>query len=330
VATTALVDTNPTLLDLAKSQGADGMPLKVIETLTMRRPLLQDMVWREGNMSGGHRISRRRALPSPTWKRINEGIPNSKATQDTVDESCGMLALKNAIDVDLVELNGGAPYRAKQEMAMGESLMNTLESALFYESTKTHPERIMGLAPRLDALSGIPYTGQIINSGISHSGSDQSSMWFINWSDDHVYGVVPKGTATGLQYKDMGQVMTEDEDGNEFNAYVGIWKWRCGLVVEDARYVVRLANIDTSAIAKTGKLLIQDMIDAAHQLFDRQGRCAIYCNRKIATYLHQQALDSTINSTFSIDRAGGAEVVNFLGMPIRQTDALLNTEDVVA
>jgi hypothetical protein len=128
----------------------------------------------------------------------------------------------------------------------------------------------------------------------------------------------------------MGQVMTEDEDGNEFNAYVGIWKWRCGLVVEDARYVVRLANIDTSAIAKTGKLLIQDMIDAAHQLFDRQGRCAIYCNRKIATYLHQQALDSTINSTFSIDRAGGAEVVNFLGMPIRQTDALLNTEDVVA
>jgi hypothetical protein len=238
------------------------MPLKVVETLTKRRPLLQDMVWREGNMSGGHRISRRRALPSPSWKRINEGIPNAKATQDTVDEACGMLALKNAIDVDLVELNGGAAYRAKQEMAMGEALMNALEDALFYESTKTHPERIMGLSPRLDALSGIPYSAQVVNSQIAHRRrSDQASMWFINWSDDHVYGIVPKGTATGIQYKDMGQVMTPDEDGNEFNAYVGIWKWRCGLCVEDARYVVRLANIDTSAIAKTGKLLIEDMVD---------------------------------------------------------------------
>ncbi len=328
--TTALVSSNPTLLDLAKSLGADGTPLKVVETLQKRSPLLQKMVWREGNLSGGHRIARRRALPSPIWKRINEGIPNGKATVDTIDESCGMLALKTVVDEDLVKLNGGAAYRASQEMAQAIALKNALESALFYESTKANPERIMGLSPRLDLLAG-SYGGQIVDSQIASSGLDSTSMWFINWSDDHVYGIVPKGAQSGIQYRDMGLVMTDDEDGNSFPAYTGIWKWNCGLCVEDARYVVRLCNIDTSAIAKTGKLLIEDMITAAHQLHDRDGNCAIYCNRLVSTYLHQQALDTSKNSTFSMQDPGGPnQVVSFLGMPIYETDALLNSEaDVV-
>ncbi len=329
MATTALVDSNPTLLDLAKSLGADGVPLKVVETLQKRSPLLSRMVWREGNLSGGHRISRRRALPTPTWKKINQGIPNGKSTVDTLDESCGMLALKTVVDEDLVNLNGGAEYRAKQEMAQAIAMKNTLESALFYESTKASPERIMGLSPRLDLLAGA-YGAQIINCQIASSGSDQTSVWFINWSDDHVYGIVPKGAKTGLTYKDMGLQMVADEDGDTFPAYTGVWKWNCGLCVEDSRYVVRLANIDTSAIVKTGKLLIEDMVTAVHQLQDTDGNCAIYCNRLVANYLHQQALSTSASSTFSQAEPGGMEITRFLGIPIFQTDGLVNTEDIVA
>lgn len=319
---------NPTLFDLAQANGVDGMALRIVEQLSLRRPFMQDMVWREGNLTTGHRIARRSALPSVTYKKLNKGIPNSKSLQDQVDEQCGMMALKNTLDEDIVALNGGAAYRMQQDMAMHEALANELETGMFYNSSKLSPEKWLGLSPRLDALSGIPFAKQAVDCGLSPSGNDQASMWFITWADDKVYGIYPKGTAAGLQYQDRGIVMVPDENGDTYPAYVAVWKWRVGLCVEDARYVVRLCNIDTSALAVTGKILIEGMIKAAHQMFDRdRGRSAIYCNRLIGTYLHQQALDTSKQSTFKMEDPGGPnQVVKFLGMPIRETDALLNTE----
>lgn len=326
--TTQLNNNNSNLLDLARSLGADGMPLRVIEHLSMKRPLLQYLPWKESNQSDGHTISRRRALPSGIWKKVNQGIPAGKASQDVLKEACGMLAGRSIIDEDIVELNGGAPYRAKQELAWAEGLMNQLETAILYENAKLNAERITGIIPRLDSLSGA-WSDQIVSSSIAHSGNDQSSIIFMKPGLDTVYGIVPKGTKAGLKYRDAGLINVEDEDGDEFPAYQGVWKWRCGICVEDARFLVRLCNIDTSAIAKTGKLLIQDMVDAAHRLYDMEG-AIILANRTISTYLHQQALDSSTNSTFSQIEPGGRKITTFLGMPIIQCDALKKTESVVA
>lgn len=329
--TTQLDDTKSNLLDLARSVGADGMPLKVVEHLNKKRPLMQYLPWKESNESDGHLFSRRRALPSGIWKKVNQGIPKTKASQDQVKETCGMLADSSSFDEDLVALNGGAAYRAQQEMAHAEGLYNQLEEALMYENSALNAERIMGLIPRLDYLSGA-WEDQIVNhasiSGVASSGADQASMIFLKPGLDTVYGIVPKGTKTGIQYRDMGLVMTPDENGDEYPAWVGVWKWRCGLVVEDARYVARLCNIDLSAIVRTGKLLIQSMVETAHRLRDMDG-AVILCGRTLSTYLHHQALDSSINSTFSIDAVGGKKITHFLGMPVIQCDVLRETEDVV-
>src|SRR5688572_8847258 len=92
----------PNLLDLAQSVGADGMPLRIIEHLTKKRPLLQYLPWQVANQTNGHVISRRRALPSGIWKTVNQGIPNTKASQSNVTEACGMLAARTTIDEDMV------------------------------------------------------------------------------------------------------------------------------------------------------------------------------------------------------------------------------------
>lgn len=322
----------PNLVDLAKSVGADGMPLRIIEHLTAKRPLLQYLPWREANQTNGHVISRRRALPSGIWKKVNQGIPNSKASQDQVLEACGMLAARTTIDEDMVEMNGGAAYRMSQEKAKSEGLYNDLENALFYENAKVNIERITGIIPRLDSLTG-DWKDQVVNhasiSGDAAAGADQASILFIKPGMDTVYGIVPKGTKAGLRYKDMGLVDTPDEEGNDFPAYVGVWKWRCGLCVEDARYVVRLCNIDTSALARTGKKLIVSMIEAAHRLQEMEG-AIILAHRTIATYLHQQALDTSVNSTFTMQEVGGRKITHFLGMPIIQADKMRLTESVVA
>lgn len=329
--TTALSVENPTLLDMIKRTDPNGAIAKVVEALAKRTPLIEDMAVVEGNLPTGHRFTTRTGLPSIGWRRFNEGVAAGKSKADQIDESCGMLEGRSVVDCELAELNGNGPaFRASEDMAFLQSFHQEIETGVFYHSTKTAPEKFMGLAPRLDSLSG-PYNKQIVSSQISSSGNDQTSMYFVAWHPETVFAIYPKGSVGGLKAHDMGTQMVEDAAGNRYRAFETVWNWKFGLCVKDARYLVRLANIDTSAIVGTGKLLIEDMIKAYHRLQDTNtGRLAIYCNRTIATYLHLQAQDSVKNSTLSIDNIGGKPITTFLGIPIRTTDALLDTEAVVA
>lgn len=322
--------TLPTLQDIASRMDPNGSIANIVEVLTQKNAFLQDAVWQEGNLPTGHQFTSRKALPSGTWRRFNEGVAPQKSRTDTVTEACGNLAALSKVDCDLAKLNGNeAAFRASEDSAFVQGLSNDLETALIYSSTLTDPEKIMGFAPRLNSTTG-SWGGQIIDSQIAASGSDQSSMWLVVWGPQTVFGIFPKGMKAGLEQIDRGAQLTRDASNNEFFAYVTEWKWKVGLCVRDARYLVRLANIDTSAIAETGKLLIQDMVKMVHQAQDlTSGRAAIYCNRKISTYLHLQALDSTTNSSLKIENIGGQPVTSFLGIPIRQTDAITNTEAII-
>lgn len=331
MATVALDTDLPTLIDIANLKLPGGAIANVVEAMTKRSPMLQSMVWKEGNLETGHKTVSRTALPTLAWRRLNEGVPASKSRTQPVTETCGQLAGISQVDVDMARLAGNpAAYRASEDKAFIASFHNELESAFIYSSQKATPEQVHGLAPRLAAISGNDYGGQIVDSQIASGGSDQTSMWFVVWSPQTVYGIYPKNLPTGIQFTDTGQQWATDGAGNKFLAYMTDWKWNCGICVEDARYLVRLANIDTSAIVGTGKLLIEDMVSAYHAMRDwNSGRGAIYCNRTIAQYLHLQALDTVKNATLSIDMIGGKPVTSFLGIPIYVTDGILNTEDII-
>lgn len=320
----------PTMQDIISRTKPGGGIDQIVELLTQRNAFLQDMVWVEGNLPTGHQFTSRKALPSGTWRRFNEGVAPSKSRTDQVTEACGMLEAMSKVDCALAALNGDeAAFRASEDDAFLAGLSNDLETALVYSSTLTDPEKILGFAPRLDSTTGL-WGGQIVDSQIAAAGSDQSSMWCVGWSPQHVFGIYPKGSTGGLTSYDGGKQLTRDAGGtNEFWAYVTSWCWKVGLAVRDARALVRLANIDTSAIAETGKLLIQDMVKMVKQCRAEGARKVIYCNAKIETYLHLQALDSTVNSTLRVEEIGGKPVTTFLGIPIRVTDAILNTEAIV-
>lgn len=325
--------TQPTLQDIISRMDPNGGIASIIESLSQENPILMDSVWKEGNLPTGHVFTSRKALPSGTWRRFNEGVATTKSRTDQITEACGMLEAYSKVDAGLAKLNGNeAAFRASEDRAFVQGLSNDLETAFVYSSTKTDPEKIMGFAPRLDSTTG-SWGGQVVLSDISASGSDQSSMWFVGWGLDTVFGIFPKGMKGGLESEDLGKQLVNDGSSNPYTAYVTHYKWNVGLCVADARYLVRLANIDTSAIAATGKLLIQSMVKAYHQVKSWNGvRGAIYCNRKVYTYLHLQALDSVGNATLSIDKdlQNGGPVVRFMGVPIRVTDAITNTEAVIS
>jgi hypothetical protein len=323
--------TNPTLADLAQRMDPNGAIPTIVESMKERTPLLEDMTWVEGNLPTGHVFTHRTGLPGLTWRNYNQGVAPTKSRTNQITETCGMLNGMSRVDVELANINGNAPaFRASEDSAFVQAFHHDLEDALFYSSLATHPGQIHGLSPRFDLTSG---TGgeQILLHG-SASGADQASIWLIVWSPETVFGIVPKGSKAGLQSKDMGEQLVNDAAGNPYRAYVTDWQWKMGLCVKDSRYVCRIANIDTgSNLATTGKLLIDSMIRASEEKVQdlNAGRAAFYVNRKIGTYLRLQAL-ATANATLTVESVAGKPVTMLGGIPIRRTDALLNTEAVIS
>jgi hypothetical protein len=330
---TAVNATNLSLLDIVKRTDPNGAIAAIVEQLTARNAALKDAVWKEGNLTTGERVSSRTGLPGIAWRRFNEGVTAGKSRVDQYDETCGMLDGLSEVDVELAKLGGNeAAFRASEDNAFLQSFNNEVETGLFYHSTKTAPEKFMGLAPRFGSTSQFGGS-QIIPFDSTAAGNDTTSMWLVKWGDDSVHFITPKGYPTGLQHKDMGEQIVLDANSKKYRAYVTSWTWKVGLCVRDYRNVVRIANIDTGngVLAKTGSLLIQAMVQAYHQIFQPgAGKLAFYCNRTIATYLHLQALDSTKNSTLTVERIGGEPVTMFLGIPVRETDAILNTETALS
>lgn len=321
---------NLTLLDLSKRMDPSGAIAPIVELMTRKNQMLKDMVWREGNLTTGHQYTSRTGLPTPEWRTLNSGVSASKSKTDQITETCGLLSGISKVDRDLAKLGGNeAAARLSEDKAFLQAFDNVAESAFFYESTASSPERIHGFIPRLNSLSGA-YSKQVLDAGMSPVGSDQASVLIVGWGDDTVYGIVPKGMPAGLQREDMGKQLVRDANNKEYVAWVTEWSWRLGLCVHDSEYVVRICNIDMSNIAATGNLLIQALVKGVRRMKSLEGvRPVIYMPREVITYLELQALDSTKNSTLTYKDVGGMPMPFFRGIPVRQTDALLLTESIV-
>jgi len=320
------------LLDHAKRMDPDGKIAPIVELLSQRNKIIADIPFKEGNLPTGHQFTVRTGLPALTWRKFNEGIDPSKSHTDQFTETCGMLAGLCKVDVELAKLNGNeAAFRMSEEASFVSALANEVEGGMFYHSTKATPEKFMGLAPRYDSTTGL--TGsQIILADASPVGSDQTSILLVKWDTGGggAYGIFPKGSTAGFERTDMGKQLTTETGTKQYLAWVTQYMWKLGLVVEDFRSVVRVANVDNSQLVATGSVIQTAMIKAYNQMYQPgQGNCVWYMNRKVATFLHLQAVNGTSNSTLSIKNYGGESVVEFLGHPIRVTDGLLNTEAIV-
>jgi hypothetical protein len=70
----------------------------------------------------------------------------------------------------------------------------------------------------------------------------------------------------------------------------------------------------------------------ALELIPNMGLCrpVFYCNRDVRSFLRQQIVAKTVNSTLTMDTVAGKRVVAFDGVPVKRCDAILKTEAVVA
>src|SRR4051812_36862966 len=107
------------LIDATKRMAPNGsVESSIAELLTQTNELLIDMLWKEGNLPTGHRLTMRTGLPTGTWRKFNQGITSTKSTTVQVEEACAMYEQKGAIDKDLAMLNGNtAQFRLSENVA---------------------------------------------------------------------------------------------------------------------------------------------------------------------------------------------------------------------
>jgi len=336
-----LTATSLTLADWAKRLDPDGNVGKVGELLSQTNEVLDDAVFKEGNLPTGERVVIRTGLPAVYYRMMNQGIPNSKSTTATIDEACAMLEARSEVDKDLAELNGNVgAFRGSEDLAFLEAMNQEMASCMFYGNPSTDPKKFLGLATRYSLTSAGNGTNIISAGGAS---TDNTSIYLVVWGDNTVYCPFPKGSKAGLMHEDLGEQTVYNSDGTRMQALATRYQWKNGLVVKDWRYVVRIPNIDVSdLLAGTGTqastaatAIIKLMTRALYKIPNlAMGRPAFYMNRTVHSGLALAALDKTQNVlkiNEGLSQYGTPQSwLSFLGVPLRKVDSLLNNESVVS
>ena len=180
-----LSTSNLTLADWAKRSDPDGRVPIVAELLSQTNEILDDCVFKEGNLPTGERVIIRTGLPAVYFRALNQGIPGSKSTTAQVDEACAILEARSEVDKDLAMLNGNtAQFRLSEDTAFLEAMNQTQAETMFYGNPGTDPKKFLGLAPRYGDLSA-DNAVNILDAG--GSGSDNASVYLVVWGDQTVY-----------------------------------------------------------------------------------------------------------------------------------------------
>jgi hypothetical protein len=172
----------------------------------------------------------------------------------------------------------------------------------------------------LSAASG----ENIIDAG--GTGTDNASILLVNWSPRTVYGIYPRGSKAGISREDLGrqEVLDTASPGRRFTAYEEKFQWDCGLVVRDWRHVVRIANIDKSAlVAQSGAAALLELLAGAVDKIPSSmgGRPAIYMSRTVKTMMRIQCMKQS-NVYLTLGQEEGRPKLMFDGVPIRKVDQM--------
>jgi hypothetical protein len=333
----------PTILDVARATDPSGKIAKPAGVLMQYNDILDDIPWYEGNSSMGNLTTIQSSKASPSLRALNAGVTPTKSTTSQINDACSILENRSQIDINVANINGNAvAYRAMQDEMMIAGFGDSLAEHLIYGNSADDPSEFNGLATRYFTL-GSTYTtsSQVIDAG--GTGSDNTSIWLVNWGPNKVFGLYPKGSKAGLQIEDLGikDIIENVTTMSTFRAYVTWMQWMCGLCVADYRNVVRIANIDVSNLntasdsSDTSANIIKYMSQALDLLPpDANGTPVFYMRNSTRAMLRVKMNDKSnlylkdeqITSPNSITRR---PILTFQGVPVRRVDSILATESQI-
>jgi hypothetical protein len=241
----------------------------------------------------------------------------------------------STVDERLLEVSGNpSAVRFSEATAHLESIGQEVAATLIYGNDNTAPDEFTGFAPRFNSTTAAN-GGQIELGG--GSGTDNTSLWITTWGDSFAHMLYPTGTAGGVKREDMGRQRVLDASSNAYYVQEEMFRQHAGLTVRDWRNFARIPNIDVSALA-AGSVDIYALLRGAFWKIKKHrpsgGRMAIYCNSDVLEALDADSTPTTGTSASYVrlkpTEVDGFEVMAYRGIPVRQVDAILNTESLVS
>jgi hypothetical protein len=339
------------LLDVTTRIAPDGKQVPIAEMLSQANELYDDLPWVESNEMAGHEFVFRTSIPAGSWRQINQGVPYAKSTTAKSRVAVGSLEDYSQIDRLLAELSGDINrFRENEDVAFLEGMSQTLCQTFFYGNTVATPAEFMGFSTFYNTVSQgtAANAANVVDAG--GTGSSNTSLWLACWGERTVYAVYPRGTKAGLTMEDKGtDVPGFDSLGNRFEAYTSYFRQMAGLVPQDWRYVVRLANIDVTSAGLAGPSAPDLFALMAQMMYlpptlgkgmsgitktDAPGepspgiRPVFYANRTLRHWMDVQSMRDRY-VLLRIDDYAGKPVDSYRGIPIRVVDQLINAESRV-
>lgn len=331
------------MIEAFKGMDGKGRLIDVIETMNnTSQYVMDDWVWEMCNSGTKHVTSIRTGLPTVAWGALYEGIVQSKATRQQVDDTTGFVEAIASVDkrqLDLYAENKDA-IRMQEARTYIESMSQELVTALFYHNPATNVRHPKGLGARFGVKATSGAGNQIVDAG--GTGSDNTSMWMVEWGGDGLRVIYPNGTTGGITRENKGEQRVLDASNNPYYVEEELFRAHSGFTLGDWQRITRIANIDVSDMRAGSVQLYNFLRSGYYKLKSRRtskvmdqkapGRVAIYCNRDVLETLDRLATNAGAADSFTRLKYGeieGKEVMMYRGIPIRETDAILNTESRV-
>lgn len=329
------------LIDMMKQ--ADNPLGEIVEALHKLSPFMKDANVLTCNMGTKHKSIIRTGLPSVSWGALYQGIAQSKSTTTEVEDTTGFVEGLSSVDERLLNLYGdnAAKVRMSEATAFLEAIAQEFESSIWYSNVNVNGKKFHGLAPRYNTLAN----PNVVNG--AGAGSDNTSIWMVTHGDQQTSVIVPQNITAGIQREDMGRQRVLDGSGNPFYVKEEKFTQHGGITVKDWRFSGRVANIDVSDVIAGSVAINPLMRKLYYKLNGRrnygmdnngmvsQGRTVIYMNRTILEALDAEGTNGRGGSTDNFVRLTpreiqGEEVMTWRGIPIRDTDHILNTEAAIS
>jgi hypothetical protein len=314
-----------TLAELRQRMDPSGMIANIAEVIDQYNDFIGDVPWVEANDKTSHLFTKRVAYPTPSIRRLNQGVTPSKSTTGQDREILMMTEDWSEVDIKLAGLSGNPEaYRYTEDIAFAEGFSQAVPGYFFYGSGVD--EEITGLASRLGTVGTSPL---VLDAG--GTGASLSSIYIVGWGLD-AFGIYPAGSQAGLSYADYGKQVIQPALTTRLEVYQSRWAWDFGLVVRDTRQIMRIANInvaDPSAASPTD--ITRHIIYAMNKMRrGLRGRgVTLYCNSDVMTIFDILAKDKTNVDYGRVDIHGHRVMMFRNENPIRQVDQILSTEDQV-
>lgn len=341
----------PSLLDLA-SRSVNEKQVPIAEMLSQSNDWFDDMPVQEANEMTGHEFVFRTSIPAGSWRQINQGVPYAKSTTAKARVGVGSLEDYSQVDRMLAEVSGDIEmFRQNEDVAFLEGMGQTIVQTGFYGNTAATPAEFMGLSSFYNTTNTATAQNgaNVISAG--GAGSSNASLWMICWGLRTIYGVTPRGGKAGLTMEDKGDTVPGfDSLGNRFEAYTSWFRQQLGLVPEDWRQAVRIANFDVTNAGLAGPNppdIFALMAQAAYlppALGKRQSgitktdaptdatpsiRPIWYANRTLRHWMDVQAMRDR-NVLLQVGEYAGVVTDMWRGIPIHVVDQLAITEATVS